>query len=195
MNFIEYSPLALRTLKPFPHDQQVQHALLGMVTEAGELADAIKKHVIYGKPLDKVNVMEEIADLMWYLNVFMVERSVGSRLVDDIWGVAVVSSEQDSLNDPWVLVEVALAASQLVSALSILDEKTRGARDKETLAALVGILSILLLHAGYTLSDALTTNINKLAKRYGDKYTDYAALNRDTDSERLVLENFNGKVN
>jgi NTP pyrophosphatase (non-canonical NTP hydrolase) len=43
------------------------HAALGIAGEAGELVDAIKKHVIYGKPLDLANVREEIGDLRFYL--------------------------------------------------------------------------------------------------------------------------------
>ena len=35
--------------------------------EAGELFDAIKKHVIYGKELDRENVIEELGDLEFYL--------------------------------------------------------------------------------------------------------------------------------
>jgi NTP pyrophosphatase (non-canonical NTP hydrolase) len=43
------------------------HCAIGCSTEAGELLDAFKKHIFYGKPLDKVNVGEEIADMMWYI--------------------------------------------------------------------------------------------------------------------------------
>jgi len=42
------------------------HAAMGMVTEAAELIDNIKKHVVYGKPLDWVNAAEEIGDSGWY---------------------------------------------------------------------------------------------------------------------------------
>ena len=38
------------------------------------------------------------------------------------------------------------------------------------------------------LAEAFEVNIAKLAKRYGDKYSDYAAINRDIDAERAVLE-------
>ena len=43
------------------------HATIGISTEAGELLDAIKKHVIYGKPLDMVNITEELGDLEFYM--------------------------------------------------------------------------------------------------------------------------------
>lgn len=42
------------------------HAAVGMQTEAGEFTDQLKKHIFYGKPLDEVNLAEEIGDAMWY---------------------------------------------------------------------------------------------------------------------------------
>lgn len=42
------------------------HATMGINGESGELLDAVKKHVFYRKPLDVVNVKEEIGDIMWY---------------------------------------------------------------------------------------------------------------------------------
>jgi NTP pyrophosphatase (non-canonical NTP hydrolase) len=44
------------------------HMVIGISTEAGELLDAYKKHFAYGKELDKVNVGEEIADILWYIS-------------------------------------------------------------------------------------------------------------------------------
>jgi NTP pyrophosphatase (non-canonical NTP hydrolase) len=43
------------------------HAALGVCGEAGELADAIKKEVIYNKPLDRENLVEELGDLRFYI--------------------------------------------------------------------------------------------------------------------------------
>jgi NTP pyrophosphatase (non-canonical NTP hydrolase) len=45
------------------------HAQLGITTEAGELADAIKKHVIYNQSLDEGNILEECGDLLWYISI------------------------------------------------------------------------------------------------------------------------------
>lgn len=43
------------------------HMVLGMVTEVAEIADVFKKDMAYGKPIDWVNVGEEIGDLMFYV--------------------------------------------------------------------------------------------------------------------------------
>jgi hypothetical protein len=42
------------------------HALLGLVSEVGEITDQFKKHFFYGKPLDLVNLQEELGDTDWY---------------------------------------------------------------------------------------------------------------------------------
>lgn len=43
------------------------HMAIGVSGEAGELLDAIKKHVIYQDDLDMDNVIEELGDLEFYL--------------------------------------------------------------------------------------------------------------------------------
>lgn len=57
-----YTPL---TFQQF----ELVHALLGLASEVGELAGTVKKHVIYGRPLDVENVDEETGDIDWYLNL------------------------------------------------------------------------------------------------------------------------------
>jgi NTP pyrophosphatase (non-canonical NTP hydrolase) len=43
------------------------HAAMGVATESGELMDAVKRHLYYGKVIDKVNIKEEVGDILWYL--------------------------------------------------------------------------------------------------------------------------------
>lgn len=46
---------------------ELLHMAVGISGEAGELLDALKKHVIYNKPLDMDNVIEELGDLEFYM--------------------------------------------------------------------------------------------------------------------------------
>ena len=56
---------------PFDQTQKdLLHMTLGIAGEAGELVDAVKKHVIYDKDLDLGNVIEELGDLEFYLEGF-----------------------------------------------------------------------------------------------------------------------------
>lgn len=47
------------------------HAAMGISGEAGELMDAVKKHILYNKPLDAENIKEELGDLCWYMALML----------------------------------------------------------------------------------------------------------------------------
>jgi NTP pyrophosphatase (non-canonical NTP hydrolase) len=46
---------------------RLDHAAMGLTTEIGEFVDVLKKYKIYGKPIDTVNLQEEIGDIFWYI--------------------------------------------------------------------------------------------------------------------------------
>jgi len=46
---------------------RMNHALMGMMGEVGELAGAIENWIQYNRGLDLVNIKEELGDLMWYI--------------------------------------------------------------------------------------------------------------------------------
>lgn len=50
-----------------PDKVDMLHMGIGVCGEAGELIDAIKKVVIYNKPIDRANVVEELGDLEFYM--------------------------------------------------------------------------------------------------------------------------------
>jgi NTP pyrophosphatase (non-canonical NTP hydrolase) len=50
-----------------PEKMHTLHMAVGTSGEAGELLDAVKKYVIYNKELDRVNVIEELGDLEFYM--------------------------------------------------------------------------------------------------------------------------------
>jgi NTP pyrophosphatase (non-canonical NTP hydrolase) len=43
------------------------HMAVGVAGEGGELLDAVKRHTIYDKPLDRANVIEELGDIEFFL--------------------------------------------------------------------------------------------------------------------------------
>ena len=95
--------------------KRLMHSAFGMATEAGEFLDALKKHVFYGKELDRVNLREELGDMFWY---------------------------------------IAIACDEL----------------------------------GVDFEPIMQRNIEKLKARYGEKFTEEAAENRDLETERKILE-------
>jgi NTP pyrophosphatase (non-canonical NTP hydrolase) len=45
------------------------HGSIGIITEGGELLDAMKKHLYYGRDFDRVNAIEELGDIEFYASV------------------------------------------------------------------------------------------------------------------------------
>ena len=54
-----------------PEMYRILHAAMGLVTEAGEVLDMLKKHIYYGRDLDLVNIEEELGDLNWYQSIMI----------------------------------------------------------------------------------------------------------------------------
>lgn len=52
------------------------HAGMGLATESAEFLDALKKAIYYGKELDKVNLAEEMGDILWYCATALDELGV-----------------------------------------------------------------------------------------------------------------------
>lgn len=72
----EYQKLAMRTMADQeairqriytlgPKAVQLDSALRGLMDEVGEIANAVKKYIEYGQPLDENNLLEEAGDVFW----------------------------------------------------------------------------------------------------------------------------------
>jgi NTP pyrophosphatase (non-canonical NTP hydrolase) len=59
---------------------RLNHGVLGLTGEVGELAAALEKWVYYGQDLDEGNVAEEVGDCLWYLS--LVCSALGLSLED-----------------------------------------------------------------------------------------------------------------
>lgn len=46
---------------------RLNHSVLGMAGEVGELAAVVERHVYYGQELDRDGAVEELGDALWYL--------------------------------------------------------------------------------------------------------------------------------
>lgn len=84
----EYIQKALRTESSYRFDAtgevtpRIEHGVMGAVTESAELMDAIKKAKMYGRALDRVNLIEEMGDVMWYFAILADELGVS---FEEIW--------------------------------------------------------------------------------------------------------------
>lgn len=60
---------------------RIFHGIIGIITEAGEMALALSEALFQGKPLDLTNIQEEIGDNQWYVAAML--RAMG-RTFDDV---------------------------------------------------------------------------------------------------------------
>ena len=67
MNIKEYFKESAKTESPLFNPDAVKprtmHGIMGLASEGGELLDAAKKAMYYGKTLDLVNVKEEVGEI------------------------------------------------------------------------------------------------------------------------------------
>lgn len=167
-----YQSLALRTEKPLPtRHERLEHALLGLITETGEIATEVKRMAIYGKPLDderRAHIAEEIGDVMWYLAI--ASDTVGANI---FLCQRVVFPPLSAANLVFVLARV---NGRLVDALAdygfreelpdAIHAELRIAFD--TLAAVAEMIGIPLVQIA-------AANIAKLQARFPDAYSNEAA--------------------
>jgi NTP pyrophosphatase (non-canonical NTP hydrolase) len=120
----QYQEVSVRLQDPL--NVRLLHGILGMVTEAGELADQLKRVLFYGKPVDVINILEEVGDHDWYKNI---------------------------------VVDVVFLLSR------------ESGQTPEEIYAMIR-----------------RKNIEKLLKRFPEKFDGFQAINRNTYEERMILE-------
>lgn len=66
--WVTYEQFVTNLVKERDHrSMNLEHMVIGICGESGELADGVKKNSIYGKPLDRANIVEELGDLEFYM--------------------------------------------------------------------------------------------------------------------------------
>lgn len=84
----EYQKRAMRTATP--ESRVLSNVGLGLAGEAGECADIIKKVLHHGTELDKVHLIKELGDVLWYVSLGceMLEVSLDDVMqinIDKLW--------------------------------------------------------------------------------------------------------------
>lgn len=192
----QYQPLARRSLKELPQREHFIHMGLGIIGEIGEFADAVKKNAIYLKPLDSVNLMEEGGDTFWYTGNLHPEIPVPQTQLQAAFDLGYAQGKaqagQGIFEGGLLVIEVMAQASTAMCNIIGGPQNMADPLDYDKAATNVIIIYKALgrLYGAFNLDllQSLEVNIAKLAKRYGDKFSEYAALNRDLDGERQVLE-------
>lgn len=190
MNLTQHAPLARRTMKELPFREHMVHMGLGIVGELGEFAGAIKKNLVYLKPLDKVNLGEEGGDTFWYISDLNPEIAVDVARMELAFATGFeAATKVEGFDAGRVVIYVMARCSNAVA--NLVNMQALDAGEEQAIANVTVIcraMGELYATFGLDLAASLTANIEKLKARYGEKFTEAAALNRDLGKERGVLE-------
>lgn len=215
MTFKEYSQLTIRTLPnldityntpntDLPHHLlDTIHMRLGMMSEIEELMTAIHTG-------DKVNIGEELGDLMWYISNDLYLKKVRGHISEEQYNHFVNYKFNQSLDAThggfltlsegvhhslWAIVfNVSQLADinkrDLAYGESEISEGKRNHKAKylRVMTYLIAAVNNVAYQAKINMEEYLEKNINKLIQRYPEKFDQDLALNRDLAKERQVLE-------
>jgi NTP pyrophosphatase (non-canonical NTP hydrolase) len=157
-------------------------AVMELFVAAGNLLDDFKKNIFYGKPINQekwesnLDVLDVIPEQI-SPDVDDIERhksplEIDPRLLHALIGIATESTE---------LVEAiikALKSNTDIDHVNVLEE----------LGDIFWYTAIAIDTTGADWNSILDTNIAKLKARYPEKFTTEAAITRDLDGERKILE-------
>lgn len=186
MNFETFLLTVQMRCAKLPEGQQLVHARLGMITELGEIADLIKRELAYGKEFDRIHLLEECGDFLWYFALYCHEHYIAMNLLDKLAAKALKLASKQIVESDSKICE-ALALATLMLAGEALTDSTAQDRLDAAEGCLLIVLAFLLKYS-FTLKQCLAANDAKLEKRTGKVFNAAAILNRDTDAERKILE-------
>ena len=180
----EYTSLALSTKSPnFDNDSvhvDLLHCIMGLVTESGELEEAISKN-----ELDVVNVKEEFGDLLWYLAIGYTAcgEDISNRL-KKYTGDDLKLEISNCIIHACQLMDICKRAFFYGKGKDAVDNDQVLYLLDEILFSIIRGLSIFEV----PIEQVMDRNIRKLYKRFKNKFSTDSAYIRNLEKEREILE-------
>ena len=183
----DFIPLALRTesdVAPLTVNRALFRTVLNIAIQASELADQIKKHAAYNRPIDiakfrraaestieSARTLEFVVEGSFKMDADDQPSTIDTRIFHGIFGLFTESGE---------LMEALLKAYD-TGSFDVVNLKEEIGDQEWYQAILVDAL-------GANMEAIQARVIEKLRARYPQKYTDESAINRDLTTERAILE-------
>lgn len=173
MTIGEYAPMAQETASTKTAQDKRGHGMMGLIGEAGEIMDVLKKLKYMGLPekTAREKMISELGDLMWYV----VEYCIGAGLdVEAAWKYAAIDRENYISARAWKTGTTLDVAAPICDYAVTLTKDRDTLPDAAALALVTGIINRalwLMDHIHVTPDEVLTKNIDKLRARYGGKFS------------------------
>lgn len=180
----QYTKLALRT-ESIPTELPYNHqAILGLLTvmyHVSEILDAIKKKSYYNRDIDVESIMEE--------HLVAIREIIGQDANPFSVDPTIIITDQKRIRTFHGLIGILTESGELASLFkNVLCGQDDVVNLKEELGDFNWYEAILCDTNDFTFDNVLARNIEKLAFRYKDKYSDFAANNRDVVTEYEILK-------
>ena len=177
----QYTQYALRTESvpdTISYNKDLIVTLLEIIFHASEMLDAVKKSVYYKRDIDLQGIMQQHMKQIQILALQDVANDNNQTIEDD----------NTHIRNFHGLVGVLTESGELAAMFKkYLNNEADIVNLKEELGDINWYEAILCNTNNFTFEQVLERNIEKLALRYKDKYSDHAANNRNIDAERDVL--------
>lgn len=177
MTITEYAELAQRTASTKTKEEKIGHGCLGLIGEAGEVIDIIKKERYMDMPheVSQEKLIDEAGDALWY----WVELCTG--LEYDIKQVYMLAQTIDTMCDNKI-EPISNILSPVLDAFegdNVFEARAR--LDVDEMAYIFANILCFLDFCDISLDEVKQHNIDKLSKRYPEHI-----FNADRSNERYV---------
>lgn len=167
------------------------HGVMGLGSELAEIREMADKLSI-----DQINLKEEMGDLYWYMGIMIDELGLDPVAIFQDARSIDVQLRQLSSRHGRKATHVSInqmtksigTITDLVKKNLMYGKELQVTEINAQLTKLGTEISILLQMFDMTSTEAQERNIEKLRARYGQKFTEAAALERDLAKERKILE-------
>lgn len=181
MTLQQYQELARKTLLDLGSmTKNMSHMHMGEFSEAGEFISQVKAHLAYGKPIDLVNLYEELGDFFWFYTG--IRTIIGTTLTEDLLSkIEEMARTKEHLTRDSELSEI---------TSNFCEHYTEYSSTNAIVFMITMIRKFMKNPEEFSFVDVLEMNIAKLEARYKKKEipSPFDSLNRDLIKEREVLE-------
>lgn len=153
----------------FTKQIMLNNSVYGLVSEFGELVDLLKKAKFQGHELDKEKAILELGDVLWYLAELC--TGLNFNLYDYYETHKKSINQAFESNEIYIIGAFNYAIFRLLGQLHTFSEK-------EIIFDFLTIITCICKNFNTTIEDVATKNIEKLRKRYGEKFDQQKNVNR-----------------